>query len=59
MDDRSNSGIGRNRRLMLAAIAALGLVICAIAYVKSDRLIDLVVSVTSGQTGRAQSRIHY
>ena len=59
MDARSNSGTGRNRRWMPAAIATLGLVIGAIAYVNSDKLIDLAKSVMSGPTGRAQSRIHY
>ena len=38
---------------------ALGVVIGAIAYVNSDKLIDLAKSVMSGPTGRAQSRIHY
>jgi hypothetical protein len=59
MDDRSNSGAVRNRRLMLAAIATLALVIGALAYGNSDRLIDLARSLTSGQNGRAQSRVHY
>jgi hypothetical protein len=59
MDDGNNSGLIRNRRLLLAAIAMLGLVIGAVAYGNSDRLIDLARSLTSGQNGRAQSRVHY
>ncbi len=61
MDHRGNSGAVRNRRLMLAAIAtlALALVIGAVAYGNSDRLIDLARSLTSGQNSRAQSRVHY
>jgi hypothetical protein len=59
MDDRNKSGAVRNRRLMLAAIAALALVIGAVAYGNSDRLIDLARSLTSGQNSRAQSRVHY
>jgi hypothetical protein len=59
MDDCSSSGTGQSRRLTLAAIATLGLAIGAIAYVNFDKIIDLAKSVTSGQTGRAQSRFHY
>jgi hypothetical protein len=59
MDGPGSSGAGRDRRVVLAAILALVLVIGAIAYRYSDNLIDLAKSLTSGQTGRAQSRIHY
>jgi hypothetical protein len=59
MDDSNNSGAIRNRRLLLAAIAILALVIGAVAYGNSDRLVDLARSLTSGQNSRAQSRVHY
>ena len=59
MDGSGRPGAGRGRRLLLAAILALVLAIGAIAYRNSDDLIDLAKSLTSGQTGRAQSRIHY
>jgi hypothetical protein len=59
MDDLSNSGTVRNRLLLLAAVATLALVIGAVAYSNSDRLIDLARSLTSGQNSRAQSRVHY
>ncbi|HEY4407592.1 MAG TPA: hypothetical protein VGN55_23320 [Xanthobacteraceae bacterium] len=57
MDDPGSAG--RDRRLVLAVLLVLVLVIGAIAYRNSDSLIDLAKSLTSGQTGRAQSRIHY
>jgi hypothetical protein len=59
MDDPSNSGAVRNRRLILAAIAMLALLIGALAYGNSDRVIDLARSLTSGQNSRAPSRVHY
>jgi hypothetical protein len=59
MDDSSNSGVFRSRRLLLAATAIFALVIGAVAYGNSDRLIDLARSLTSGQNSRAQSRVHY
>ena len=59
MDDSNNSVAVRNRRLLLAAIATLALVIGAVAYGNFDRLIDLAGSLTSGQNSRAQSRVHY
>jgi hypothetical protein len=59
MDGAGRSGAGRGRRLILAAVLALALVTGAIAYRNSDDLMDLAKSLTSGQTGRAQSRIHY
>jgi hypothetical protein len=59
MDGPGRPGAGQGRRLVLAAILALVLVIGGIAYRNSDGVIDLAKSLTSGQTGRAQSRIHY
>jgi hypothetical protein len=59
MDDSGNSDAVRNRRLMLAAVGTLALLIGAVAYGNSDRLIDLARSLTSAQNGRAQSRVHY
>jgi hypothetical protein len=59
MDGPGRPGAGRGRRLIVAAILALMLVIGAIAYWNSDDLMDLAKSLTTGQTGRAQSRIHY
>ncbi len=59
MDDRSNSNAVRNRWLVLAAMAALALLIGAVAYGNSDRLIEFARSLASGQNGRAQSRVHY
>jgi hypothetical protein len=59
MDDPHRSGSGFDRRFVLAAILALGAVMGAIAYRYSDDLVDLAKSATSGQTGHAQSRIHY
>lgn len=59
MDDPSNSGAVRNRRLILAAIAMLALLIGALAYGNSDRVIDLARSLTRGQNSRAPSRVHY
>jgi hypothetical protein len=59
MDDPNQSGAGRDRRLILAAILALSLVAGAIAYVYSDDLTELVQSLISGKLGRAQGRLHY
>jgi hypothetical protein len=59
MEDKSRSGAGRDRRLLLAAILALGLVIGGLAYGYSDDLTELAQSFTSGKLGRAQSRFHY
>jgi hypothetical protein len=59
MDDPIKSGAGRDRRLILAAIVALLLVIGGIAYEYSDDLTELAQSLTSGKLGRAQGRLHY
>jgi hypothetical protein len=61
MDGPGRSGAGRDRRLILAAILGLVLllVIGAIAYLDSDDLIDRAKSLITGQTGRAQGRFHY
>jgi hypothetical protein len=59
MGDPSRSGAGRDWRLALVAILALGLVIGGIGYKYADGLTDFALSLTSGHTGRAQSRIHY
>jgi hypothetical protein len=59
MEDTSRSEAGRDRRLLLAAILALGLVIGGLAYVYSGDLTELVQSFASGKSGRAQPRFHY
>jgi hypothetical protein len=59
MDDPSRSGTGRDRRLVLAAILALGLVIGGIGYIYFDDLTELAQSFTYGKLGRAQGRLHY
>jgi hypothetical protein len=59
MNDPIRSGAGGGRRLILAAIVALALVIGGIAYRYSDDLIDLASSLASGQHSRAQGRFHY
>jgi hypothetical protein len=59
MDDPVKSGAGRDRRLILAAIVAFGLVICGLAYEYSDDLTELAQSFSGGKLGRAQSRVHY
>jgi hypothetical protein len=60
MDDPSTSVAGRDRRLLLAAITVLGLVIAGLAYAYFDDLNELVQSVTAGKLGHAQSRsLHY
>jgi hypothetical protein len=60
MDDPIGSGAPRDRRLMLAAVVALGLVIGGLAYEYYDDLTELAQSLTSGKLGRAQSRsLHY
>jgi hypothetical protein len=56
MDDPTISRAGRDRRLMLAAITLLALVIVGLAYEYSDDLTGLVQSVTSARLGHAQSR---
>jgi hypothetical protein len=52
MSDPIRSAAGRDRRLLLAAIAVLGLAVAGLAYVYSDDLTALV----SGKLGHAQSR---
>jgi hypothetical protein len=59
MDEPRRSGAGRDRRLMVAAILALSLVIGGIAYTYSDDLTELALSFTYGKLGRAQGRLHY
>jgi hypothetical protein len=59
MDDPIKPGAGRDRRLILAAIVALGLVIGGLAYEYSDDLTELAQSFTTGKLGRAQGRLHY
>jgi hypothetical protein len=60
MDDPNRSGAVRDRRLMLAAIVLVGLVIAALAYQYSDALIELAQSLAGGKLGHAQSRsLHY
>jgi hypothetical protein len=59
MEDLSRSGAGRDRRLILAAIVALGLAIGVIAYEYFDDLTELAQSLTGGKLGRAQGRFHY
>jgi hypothetical protein len=60
MDDPNGSEPRRDRRLILATLLALGLVIAGIAYSFSDDLIALIQSATSGTLGRPQGRLfHY
>jgi hypothetical protein len=59
MDDPSSSRTGRDRRLMLAAIVALALVIGGLAFLYFDDLTELALSFTYGKLGRAQGRLHY
>jgi hypothetical protein len=58
MDD-GRSASGRDRRLILAAILALGLAIGWVAYEYSDPLTELAQSLTAGKLGRPQGRLHY
>jgi hypothetical protein len=59
MSDPRRSETGRDWRLIVASILALGLVIGGIAYKYADDLTDLALSLTSGRIGRAQGRFHY
>ena len=60
MDDPNGSGSGRDRRLILAALVGLGLVIAAIAYSYSDDLTAFIRSLTGEKLGRPQGRMfHY
>jgi hypothetical protein len=59
MDEPRRSGAGRDRRLMVAAILALSLVIGGIAYTYYDDLTEFALSFTYGKLGRAQGRLHY
>src|ERR1700676_4941166 len=59
MEDTGRSGAGRDRRFLLAAILALGLVIGGLAYVYSDDPTERAQSFTSGKSGHAQPRFHY
>jgi hypothetical protein len=59
MEDPCRSGAGRDRRLILAAIVVLGLVIGAVAYEYYDDLTEFAQSIASGKPGRAQGRFHY
>jgi hypothetical protein len=57
MDDPGRSASGRDRRLILAAILALGLAI--VVYEYSDALTELAQSLTGGKLGRPQGRLRY
>ncbi len=59
MDDPKEPGAGRDRRLIVAAIVALGLVIGGIAYEYSEDLTALAQSLAGGKLGRPQGRLHY
>jgi hypothetical protein len=59
MEDPSRPGAGPGRRLLLAAILGLGLVLAGLAYQYSDDLAELAQSFTSGKLGHAQGRFHY
>jgi hypothetical protein len=59
MEARSGSGAGRDRRLLLAVILGLGLVIGGLAYEYSDDLTALAQSFSGGKLGRPQGRFHY
>jgi hypothetical protein len=60
MDGPIRSAAGHDRRLMLAAIVVLGLVIAALAYEYFDALTELAQTLTGGKLGHAQSRsLHY
>jgi hypothetical protein len=59
MSDPRRCGTGRDWRLILACMLALGLVTGGIAYKYVDDLTDFALSLTSGHIGRAQGRIHY
>jgi hypothetical protein len=59
MDDPSRSGSGRDRRLILAVILALAVVIGGIVYTFSDDLTELAQSLTTGKLGRAQGKLRY
>jgi hypothetical protein len=60
MDDPNGSGSSRDRRLILAALLGLGLVIAGIAYSYSDDLTAFLQSLTGGKLGRPQGRLfHY
>ena len=59
MDDPGRSGAGRDWRLMLAAMVALGLVIGGTAFKYADDLTDFAQSLTSGKIGKAQGHFHY
>jgi hypothetical protein len=56
MDDLIRRRAARDRRLLLAAIAVLGLVIGGLVYEYSDALTELAQSFTGGKLGHAQSR---
>ena len=59
MEDPSKPAAGPGRRLLLAAILGLGLVLAGLVYEYSDELTELVQSFSSGKLGRAQGRFHY
>jgi len=59
MEDPSKPAAGPGRRLLLAAILGLGLVIAGLAYEYSDDLTELAQSFSGGKLGRAQGRFHY
>jgi hypothetical protein len=60
MDDPNGSGSSRERRLILAALVGLGLVIAGVAYSYSDDLTAFIASLTGEKLGRPQGRLfHY
>jgi hypothetical protein len=59
MEDPSRPAAGPDRRLLLAVILGLGLVLAGLAYEYSDDLAELAQSFSGGKLGRAQSRVHY
>ncbi len=60
MDDPNGSGSSRDRRLILAALVGLGLVIAGVAYSYSDDLAAFIASLTGEKLGRPQGRLfHY
>jgi len=60
MDDPNGHGSSRDRRLILAALVGLGLVIAGVAYSYSDDLTAFIQSLTGEKPGHPQGRMfHY
>jgi hypothetical protein len=60
MDDPNGPGSSRERRMILAALVGLGLVIAGIAYSYSDDLTTFIRSLTGEKLARPQGRMfHY